>query len=169
MQTRGKNLVFNGFFDIEAADSEFPMGWVQINGDEGTRLEWSTDHVAFGNHSVRVINTSYTACFTGIVQNQCYSIETHADDTAWELAAWMRTERPGASLRLMAYFMDDQWRYLSENHLKFVSTVELQRYGGLIFAPEGAMWVKVACGVHDDPGTLPSDLWISWVTMRKID
>lgn len=169
MQNRGKNLVFNGFFDIEAADCEFPMGWVQVNGDGGTRLEWSADHVVVGNHSVKVSNTSYIACFTGIVQNQCYSIDVQPDDAVWELAAWMRTARPDVPLRLMAFFMNDRWQYLSESHLKFVSTTELRRYSGLIFAPDGAKWVKIACGLHNDPETLPSELWISWVTMRKID
>ncbi len=162
-------MVFNGFFDIEAADYEFPMGWVQVNGDAGTRLEWSADHAVIGNHSVKVSNTSYVASFTGIVQNQCYSIEVHSDDVVWELAAWMKTARPDVPLRLMAFFMDDQWRYLGESHLKFVSTTEFRRYGGLVFAPVGAKWVKIACGVHDDPVTLPSETWISWVTMRKIN
>lgn len=167
MAVRGKNLVFNGYFDIEAADTEFPMGWVQANGDAGTTLAWSAADAVVGNHSVKVSNTTYLESFTGIVQEQRYSIETQPG-AVWELAAWMRTERAGVPLRLIAVFMTDNWLYHSESHLKFTSTTVMQRYSGLVFAPQGAAWLKIACGVHDTPETQPSTLWISWVTLRKI-
>lgn len=164
---RGKNMAFNGYFDIEAADAEFPMGWVPLNGDEGTRWEWSTEFPVLGNHTVKVHNTTYTRSAVGIVQDQRYAVPVRAGE-AWELSAWMKTERAGVPLRLIAVFMDDALRYLSEYHLKFTSTTEMQRYGGLVVVPVGVTRLKVACGVHDSPATLPSVLWISWVSLRNV-
>ncbi|MEW6545535.1 MAG: hypothetical protein AB1446_01275 [Bacillota bacterium] len=165
---RGKNMAFNGYFDIEAANAEFPMGWVPVNGDQGTRWEWSTEYPVLGQHTVKVRNTSYTRSMVGIVQDQCYAIPVRAGE-AWELSAWMKTEQPGVPLRLIAVFMDDTLRYLSEYHLKFTSTTQMQRYGGLVVIPPGVSRLKVACGVHDSPETLPSVLWISWVSLRHIE
>ncbi|MDH7578634.1 MAG: hypothetical protein QHH75_12665 [Bacillota bacterium] len=167
MTVRGKNLVFNGYFGIEAADVEFPMGWVKIFDHPAVTLEWSTDLAVVGQHTVKVRNVNYCDGLAGIVQDHRYSIEVEPG-AAWELAAWMRTERAGVPLRLIAVFMKSNWEYHSESHLKFVSTTEMRRYSGIIYAPEGAAWLKIACGVHDNPETLPSNLWISWVTLRKI-
>ncbi len=141
MTVRGKNLVFNGYFDIESADEEFPMGWVKANDHPAITLEWSTDFAVVGQHTVKVKNTGYCEGVAGIVQVQRYSIEVEPD-AVWELAAWMRTERAGASLRLMAVFMKSNWEYHSESHLKFISTAEMRRYAGLIYAPEGAAWLE---------------------------
>jgi len=167
MAVRGKNLVFNGHFAIEAAEAEFPMGWVKVNGNAATTWEWSNEYAVVGDKTVKVINRTYTESFTGIVQDHRYYIEVEPD-AVWEVAAWMRTERAGVPLRLITVFMTGNWQYHSESHLKFSSTTEMQHYSGMISAPPGASSLKIACGVHDRPETLPSTLWISWVTLRKI-
>lgn len=167
MPLRGKNMVFNSSFDLEAAEAEFPMGWVRLNGDEETTVEWSTDHAVIGSHSVKIINRRYLESIAGVVQDERYSIAVESG-AVWELAAWMRTEKGGVPLRLLAVFLDTSRRYHSEAHLKFTSTTAMERYSGLVFVPEGAAWLKVACGVHDTPATLPSTLWLSWITAIKL-
>lgn len=167
MPVRGKNMVFNGSFDLEAADAEFPMGWVRLNGDEETTVEWSTDYAIIGSHSVKVINRRYLESIVGVVQDERYSIEVEPG-AVWELAAWMCTEKAGLPLRLLAVFLDTNRQYHSEAHLKFSSATAMKRYGGLVFVPEGAAWMKLACGIHDTPATLPSTLWLSRVTAIKL-
>ncbi|MDH7578628.1 MAG: hypothetical protein QHH75_12630 [Bacillota bacterium] len=163
-----KNLIFNGYFDIKSPDAEFPLGWVKVNGDDGTTLAWTGDFVDIINRrTVKVTNRKYTESFTGIVQDQQYSIEVRPG-VVWELAAWMRTARAGIPLRLIAVFLNENGEYHGERHLKFTSTTKLERYSGLVVAPPGARRLKVACGVHDTPETLPSELWITWVTFRRL-
>ncbi len=100
-----KNLVFNGYFDIKSPDADFPLGWVKANGDDGTALAWTGDFVDIINcRTVKVTNRKYTESFTGIVQDQQYSIEVRPG-AVWELAAWMRTARAGVPLRLVAVFL----------------------------------------------------------------
>ncbi len=163
-----KNLIFNGYFDIKRTDAEFPLGWVRLNGDEGTTVAWTDGYFDIINRrTVKIGNTTYTASVTGIEQDQQYLIEAQPG-VIWELSAWMRTANEGAPVRLIAIFMDENRQYHSERQLKFTSTTRLERYSGLVAAPSGARWLRVACGVHDTPDTLPSVLWVAWMVFRKL-
>lgn len=167
MNVRDKNLLFNSTFDIAAEAGEFPLGWIRVNGDDGTTWEWSSEFPVYGQHTVKIANQSYTQGLLGITQEQRYCVEVHPGEV-YEISGWMKTEREGVPLRLIPVFMTANLRYHSEVHLKFTSSTAMQRYGGIAVVPDGAYRAKVACGVHDSPATLPSVLWISWVNLRRL-
>ena len=166
MTVRSRNLVYNGCFDIEDARLPFPMGWVPVVKPEGFTCEWSTENAVLGNHTVCLVNTSYTESLAGIVMDQRYSIQVSAGE-AYEVSAWMKTSPVGLPLRVITVFMDKSYKYSFEHHVKSVSTDKMQKYSGLVIVPDDVAFAKIAVGVHANPDSLPSETWISWVAFRN--
>lgn len=168
MGVRGRNLIFNGCFELEDPYEQFPLGWVKVNGDAGTEWAWTTEYPVLGRHTVKVTNRTYTGSFAGIAMDQRYAVPVRNGEV-FEASAWMRGATSGVPLRIVVVFMDDKMSYMTEYHLKFNSDTTMQRCAGPVLIPAGASYAKLACGAHDTPDTLPSDTWISWVSFRRAE
>ncbi len=164
---RGKNLLFNGAFDIEDPEIVFPMGWLPCNENIGTVLQWSGEKAVYGDHTIIIDNHNYTENMTGIMLEDKYYFDVRQGEE-YEISAWMATERRGVPLRLIVVMRKPDYSYLCEEHFKFLSTQEMSRYEGTFTIPAKAALLNVSVGVHDTEETLPSKTWISWVALRKL-
>lgn len=164
MDLPGNNLVYNGCFELRSS-AGWPEGWLPLPPSAGGAVQLTGDLYHLINRAaIKVSSRSGSDGFTGIVQapERGIAAEPHL---VYELAAWLCSSREGLPAGLKALFFDQGGRWLGEREIALTVGRRLDRYSGLVMAPQGAASLRIACGSNPAPDHLLSELWIAWVTL----